>query len=160
MKRSLSDVWVTAQECIGVPGFPVGVSNVRNRLDKLAADHPESKRKRAGTKAYEYNATILPPMSQDYFSGQLKATQEPSGNDHNKTMWMMIFEHLTEEQRQSAIDVFMIGGLKELMPQAIELAAIGNPARKEILQQRIQSGRAQAAGHDVDGPQNGKKKAG
>ncbi|ECC1559594.1 hypothetical protein FNI18_06160 [Salmonella enterica subsp. salamae] len=159
MKKSISDIWVTAQECIGVPGFPVGVSNVRNRLEKLAADHPDAKRKRAGTKAYEYNAVILPQMSKDYFTGKDSLSDAPTSSDQNKNMWMMIYEHLTEEQRQSAIDVFMTGGLRELMPQAIELAAIGSSARKEILQQRIQSGRAQAAGHNV-GPQNGRKKTG
>ncbi|CNJ73667.1 transposase [Yersinia pseudotuberculosis] len=54
------DVWVTAQECVGLPGLPSMQHNIRANLDKLAG---EERRKRAGSKAFEYHINCLPPVA-------------------------------------------------------------------------------------------------
>ncbi|EBG7271292.1 DDE endonuclease, partial [Salmonella enterica] len=54
-------MWVTAKECMGVKGFPTADKNVRARLDSAVKDNPEWRRKREGTKAFEYHVDCLPP---------------------------------------------------------------------------------------------------
>ncbi|BFM49783.1 DUF3164 family protein [Marinomonas sp. THO17] len=55
-------MWVSAKECAGVNGFPTDVSNVRARLELLSTE--ATKRKREGTKAFEYHISILPVAAQ------------------------------------------------------------------------------------------------
>ncbi|ECO0045304.1 transposase, partial [Salmonella enterica subsp. enterica serovar Infantis] len=57
-------MWVTAKECIGIGGLPTRTQNVRARLDKVAENHPEWKRQREGTKAFEYHIDCLPAEAQ------------------------------------------------------------------------------------------------
>ncbi|EEZ5537881.1 transposase [Shigella sonnei] len=57
-------MWVTAQQCLGLAGFPAAEKNVRARLDKLTEQNPEWKRKRKGTKAFEYYIECLPAEAQ------------------------------------------------------------------------------------------------
>ncbi|WP_268980200.1 DNA-binding protein, partial [Yersinia alsatica] len=54
------DIWVTALECVGLPGLPSMQHNIRANLDKLAG---EQRRKRAGSKAFEYHINCLPPVA-------------------------------------------------------------------------------------------------
>lgn len=55
------DIWVTAQECIGLPNMPTAPFNISNRLKKNAT--VETMRKREGTKAYEFHINCLPPVA-------------------------------------------------------------------------------------------------
>lgn len=57
-------MWVTAQECAGIGGLPTRDQNVRARLDRATAKNPEWKRKRQGTKAFEYYIECLPAEAQ------------------------------------------------------------------------------------------------
>ncbi|SPW34031.1 Uncharacterised protein [Edwardsiella tarda] len=57
-------MWVTAQECLGLAGFPSAEKNVRARLEKLIEQNFEWKRKRQGTKAFEYYIECLPAEAQ------------------------------------------------------------------------------------------------
>lgn len=57
-------MWVTAKECAGIGGFPTDPNNARTRLQKLSAELPEMKRKREGTKAFEFHVSILPASVQ------------------------------------------------------------------------------------------------
>ena len=50
-------IWVTAKECIGLPGLPSMAHNIRNRLDQLAGDN---RRRREGSKSFEYHIDCLP----------------------------------------------------------------------------------------------------
>lgn len=52
--------WVTAKECVGVSGFPTDVHKARAKLDRLSTDDQDKKRKKAGSKAFEYHISILP----------------------------------------------------------------------------------------------------
>ncbi|EYU16862.1 DNA-binding protein, partial [Photorhabdus aegyptia] len=54
------DIWVTAKECIGLPGFPSMQHNIRANLDKLAG---EKRRTRSGSKSFEYPINCLPPVA-------------------------------------------------------------------------------------------------
>uniref|UniRef100_UPI00244E4771 DNA-binding protein n=1 Tax=Rahnella sp. ChDrAdgB13 TaxID=1850581 RepID=UPI00244E4771 len=53
-------VWLTAKECVSLPGMPGMEHNVRNKLDKLAGGSVELRRRREGTKAFEYHVDCLP----------------------------------------------------------------------------------------------------
>lgn len=54
--------WLTVQEYAGIGGLPTHPYHVRKRLDALSTT--ETKRKREGTKAFEYHISILPPETQ------------------------------------------------------------------------------------------------
>ncbi|HFV4996649.1 TPA: Mu transposase C-terminal domain-containing protein [Escherichia coli] len=52
------------RDCLGLSGFPSAEKNIRARLDRLAENNPEWKRKREGTKAFEYHIDCLPAEAQ------------------------------------------------------------------------------------------------
>ncbi|WP_431786844.1 transposase domain-containing protein [Vibrio harveyi] len=54
--------WFLATECVGIGGFPTHPYNVRKKLNSLASE--ETKRKREGTKAFEYHISIFPASVQ------------------------------------------------------------------------------------------------
>ncbi|MGL1163531.1 transposase domain-containing protein [Vibrio parahaemolyticus] len=58
-------MWVTAKELIGLTGVPTRVHNIRAMLDRLSTE--DSKRKRQGTKAFEYQLNVLPVPIQTAF---------------------------------------------------------------------------------------------
>ncbi|EIA0558310.1 hypothetical protein K6172_004581 [Escherichia coli] len=137
--------WFTAQECAGMPGFPSGVSNVRKQLEKLAEGLDGVRRKRGGTKATEYHISILPARTQNYLGYSNKGqpsmgvedfkTKSGLANDEKQALWMMIYQGMTEAQREAVMEIFITGGLKMLMPGVLELSD-SNPVRqKEIFGQ-------------------------
>ncbi|MGQ3663258.1 DNA-binding protein [Citrobacter braakii] len=133
--------WFTTQECVGVPGFPTGVSNVRNKLEKLADGLDGVKRRRGGSKAIEYHVSILPEMSRRFFGiAQISPDKENNSqqplDDSSKQLWELIYQSMTPAQREAVVDIFMAGGIRLLMPDVVGLSAIDNELRKEILQQR------------------------
>lgn len=70
---------------------------------------------------------------------------------------MSVLKLMNPEELKRAIDIFKIKGLSGLMPEVIG-QSIDSPAHKEILGQRVQPGRVETTGHDVD--PHSKKKAG
>jgi putative transposase len=58
-------VWVTAKECVDLPGFASRAHNVRIKLDKLIQSNAEMRRKKEGSKEFEYLVTCLPKPAQD-----------------------------------------------------------------------------------------------
>ncbi|EBP2085772.1 transposase [Salmonella enterica] len=58
-------MWVTAKECIGLPGLPAMEHNIRNRLTKAAGRNVDWLRRREGTKAIEYHIDCLPKAAQE-----------------------------------------------------------------------------------------------
>lgn len=144
-KESLSkNEWFTPQECAGLPGFPTAVANVRNRLNELSDGLNGVKRQRAASKAFEYHVSILPQVTRDYLGYaddvSLPARQKRhtrTSTDNTRDMWELIYSGLTQEQRDAVLDVFMVGGLKLLMPAVLELSNIDSTKRREILQQRL-----------------------
>lgn len=70
--------WVTAQECVGVSCFPGHDVNIRRHLEKLVANQPELRRKRAGSKALEFHISALPVAARAELllkSGQVETSQ-------------------------------------------------------------------------------------
>ncbi|HGE8287397.1 TPA: transposase domain-containing protein [Serratia marcescens] len=55
------NIWVTVQECIGLPGLPTSAPNVRRKLEAFVLGNEELTRKRMGSKAFEYHISALPP---------------------------------------------------------------------------------------------------
>lgn len=56
--------WVTAKDCVGISEMPTDVHKSRAKLDRLCAGEPDKKRKKTGSKAFEYHISILPPVVQ------------------------------------------------------------------------------------------------
>ncbi|EKE75217.1 transposase domain-containing protein [Gallaecimonas xiamenensis] len=52
--------WLSAAELTGLADLPGTERGMRKFLDRLAEAYPEKKRKRAGTKAFEYHYSLLP----------------------------------------------------------------------------------------------------
>ncbi|MGA5655231.1 DNA-binding protein [Rahnella contaminans] len=137
------DIWVTPQDCLGVPGFPTAIPNIRKRLNSLADEHPELRRKRLGSKAYEYHVSLLPEEVMRHFGADIsviknsrKAKKGFINNElnNNKNIWTIIFDSLTPEQQDAAIKIFINGGLNALLPAVVQVD--NGSAGKEILQQR------------------------
>ncbi|MIH68079.1 transposase [Salmonella enterica subsp. enterica] len=77
-------MWVTAKECAGIKGFPSAEKNARIRLERATEQHPEWRRKRAGSKAFEYHIDCLPAEVQKVLRErhlkQLMATSAPASD--------------------------------------------------------------------------------
>lgn len=59
--------WVTAKELAGLVGMPTTDRRTRDVLDELASKKEGSKRRRSGTKAFEYHISILPKPVRERF---------------------------------------------------------------------------------------------
>jgi putative transposase len=57
-------IWLTAKECLLLPGLPGREHNIRNKLDKCVEGNSELRRRREGTKAFEYHIDCLPSAAQ------------------------------------------------------------------------------------------------
>ncbi|ECC9940750.1 hypothetical protein WDI34_005488 [Salmonella enterica subsp. enterica] len=119
----MNDLWLTPQECLGKYGFPTTPTNVRNQLNKLIEDRPELKRKREGTKAYEYNITAL--LEQEVNSATpASSTAKTSASKYDEVI-CTILNLLNDEEKIAAVEIFKLGGISELMPRVV--AASRNP---------------------------------
>ncbi|HBY9734396.1 TPA: transposase, partial [Klebsiella pneumoniae] len=58
-------MWSTVAELTGCNGMPATERGCRKYLDNLAAKVPDVRRKRAGTKAFEYHIDFLPANTQE-----------------------------------------------------------------------------------------------
>ncbi|TQN84395.1 UNVERIFIED_ORG: putative transposase [Citrobacter freundii] len=57
-------MWFVVRDCLGLSGFPSAEKNIRARLERITENHPEWRRKRKGTKAFEYHIDCLPAEAQ------------------------------------------------------------------------------------------------
>ncbi|EPB2226488.1 DNA-binding protein, partial [Klebsiella pneumoniae] len=58
-------MWSTVAELTGCNGMPATERGCRKYLDNLAAKVPDVRRKRVGTKAFEYHIDFLPANTQE-----------------------------------------------------------------------------------------------
>ncbi|MGL4889147.1 MAG: DNA-binding protein, partial [Aeromonas veronii] len=58
-------VWITPEECAGLPDMPTQVHNARNKLNKLATVWPDKKRPRSFGKGFEYHISLLPKETRE-----------------------------------------------------------------------------------------------
>lgn len=59
------NIWLTAKESVGLPGLPGTEHNIRNSLNKRAGENEALRRRRTGTKAFEYHVDCLPAEAQE-----------------------------------------------------------------------------------------------
>ncbi|WP_421241717.1 S24 family peptidase [Aeromonas enteropelogenes] len=83
LSGAIRKLWVTAQDIAGLEGMPTTDRRTRDILEELASGKEGVKRKRRGTKAFEYNASILPPYVIDAVKrGGLLAIENPESSLH------------------------------------------------------------------------------
>ncbi|EEI1617890.1 transposase [Salmonella enterica] len=107
-------MWVTAQECMGVAGMPKTASNTRRQLEKLASGRCDVFRKRRGTKAIEYDATILPVdvraalllsrgcVETSRGAIELRRPQPQTAAEYDRVQLWQCWERASESQRERA----------------------------------------------------------
>ncbi|EHK5439411.1 hypothetical protein I8Y03_002694 [Aeromonas hydrophila] len=61
-------LWVTAKEVAGLEGMPTTDRRTRDILDEWAKGKEGARRKRSGTKAFEYHVSVLPKVVRDQIS--------------------------------------------------------------------------------------------
>lgn len=59
-------MWFSAKEVMGTPVMPSSDVRTRSKLDRLTKNNPEFKRKRQGSKAFEYHIDCLPEETRMY----------------------------------------------------------------------------------------------
>ncbi|EKM3556355.1 transposase [Salmonella enterica] len=64
-------MWFAANDLVGLGGLPTRKHNVRARLDRIIAQHPEWRRQRVGSKAFEYHIDCLPAEAQKVLRDRL-----------------------------------------------------------------------------------------
>lgn len=62
-------MWYIAKEVFGLPDMPTTERRAKDALERATANNPESKRKRQGTKAFEYHVSCLPERAQQQLVG-------------------------------------------------------------------------------------------
>jgi len=119
----MSKEWLTAQECIGLPGFPGSVPAIRSRLNILSAGKEGIKRKRSKSKAWEYHISILPEYVRPYV---VDSDPESVRNEASvweaepKEIWDMMFRLLTPEQQQQVTYLFGTKGIGAVLPSLFD----------------------------------------
>uniref|UniRef100_UPI003019975C DNA-binding protein n=1 Tax=Providencia rettgeri TaxID=587 RepID=UPI003019975C len=103
------DIWVTAQECIGLPNLPTAPFNISNRLKKHATE--DMVRKREGTKAFEFHINCLPPIARaavlkkqgvvEVAGTAIEIKKRESGDYSRELIWQN-WNNANEKQREKA----------------------------------------------------------
>lgn len=104
------DIWLTAQECVGLPNMPTAPFNISNRLKKNATE--SQMRKRQGSKAIEYHINCLSPVARSMVLKARGAVEinnkpfflpksEPVNNYCRELLWRD-WDIATEKQRNAA----------------------------------------------------------
>lgn len=95
-------MYVTAKEITGFPGLPTREHNVRNRLNSLAKE--SQKRKRQGTKAFEYHIDCLPDetrmaLLQQYAKDEAEHADLEENRDANSEELWYEYDLATDAQK-------------------------------------------------------------
>lgn len=93
--------WLSAPAFIGKPGMPGTAKGCRLRLEKLAAMHPDIKRKRTGHKGFEYHIRAAGMSLQSERVEQQQKTQpaSPYGSDEQLNLWVQLFKTMKPQSR-------------------------------------------------------------
>lgn len=68
--------WFIASEIAGLDGMPTSDRRARDELERLSDGKNDVKRKRSGTKAFEYHISILPSYTQKQLLGKEAVSQD------------------------------------------------------------------------------------
>ncbi|MJL36742.1 transposase, partial [Salmonella enterica subsp. enterica] len=158
-------IWLTAKECLLLPGLPGREHNIRNKLDKHARGNETLRRRRAGTKAFEYHIDCLPEQAREIVKRRFlnqavasaencqtsvhvavtsKARQELVLMQQCPALATREANKLTEQQRQIAdarcVLVREVDRLRSLgEPRVGAVAFISAESRKGSLPERLQN---------------------
>lgn len=137
-----ADVWVTVKECLNVAGLPTSEPAVRCKLEKLTGGNQSLVRKRAGTKAVEFNICALPVevraellkrRNQVETSHGLVAIPEKTQVGPVRTHLWKCWEQANEEQRQCAHDrVSAVLLMVELINSGLTVRAAADVAADKL----------------------------
>lgn len=87
-------VWFIASELAGLPQMPTSTRRARDELERLLKNRDHLKRKRVGTKGYEYHISILPLETQQSLGTEaFEGIQEPKPSYSD----LSLYKDFTEE---------------------------------------------------------------
>lgn len=93
------DVWLTAEQFVGMEGMPGTAKGARLRLEKLTALHPEIRRKRTRGKGFMYHISAA-TMS-------LKSERDAVGTavDEQLNLWIQLFRTMKPASREKLLQL-------------------------------------------------------
>lgn len=119
--ESHSDQWLSAQAFVGKPGMPGTAKGCRLRLEKLAAMHPEIRRKRTGHKGFEYHIRAAGMSLKSERAEQAnQSTSTPSGANEQLNLWIQLFKTMKPQSRDRI--------LKQALEQVADDLALTHPS--------------------------------
>ncbi|WP_220701762.1 S24 family peptidase [Brenneria goodwinii] len=83
LSEKLKNPWVSASDIAGLPDVPTTARRARDLLSKATADKPSLKRRKEGTKATVYHASVLPLQTIQYLLSKESSHGECKENDVN-----------------------------------------------------------------------------
>lgn len=113
--------WLSAQAFVGKPGMPGTAKGCRLRLEKLAAMHPEIRRKRTGHKGFEYHIRAAGMRLKSERAEQAaQPVVSPYGSDEQLNLWVQLFKTMKPQSRDKL--------LKQALEQVADDIALAEPA--------------------------------
>lgn len=119
--------WLSAPAFVGKPGMPGTAKGCRLRLEKLAALHPDIKRKRTGHKGFEYHIRAVGMSLQSERMEQQQKTQpaSPYGSDEQLNLWVQLFKTMKPQSRDRL--------LKQALEQVADDLTLTSHASPDVL---------------------------
>ncbi|EAX8226174.1 hypothetical protein J4090_001039 [Salmonella enterica] len=108
-----ADQWLTAEGFAGMEGMPSTPRGARLRLEKLAAMHPEIKRKRTGHKGFVYHISAA-EMSLKTERG--KQQEDRTEGDEQLNLWIQLFKTMKPSSREKMLKIAMEQVASDLSP--------------------------------------------
>ncbi|MCU7098356.1 hypothetical protein [Salmonella enterica] len=108
-----ADQWLTAEGFAGMEGMPSTPRGARLRLEKLAAMHPEIKRKRTGHKGFVYHISAA-EMSLKTERG--KQQEDRIEGDEQLNLWIQLFKTMKPSSREKMLKIAMEQVASDLSP--------------------------------------------
>lgn len=113
--------WLSAQAFVGKPGMPGTAKGCRLRLEKLAAMHPEIRRKRTGHKGFEYHIRAAGmSLKSERAEQAAQSVVSPYGSDEQLNLWVQLFKTMKPHSRDRL--------LKQALEQVADDIALAEPA--------------------------------
>lgn len=123
-KANKSDTcWFSASEVAGLPDCPTTARRARDLLERLVGSNEHLKRRRKGTKGFEYHLSILPIRAQEVLANRLNSQSELIQPD--AAIAFQVDGHLD----RSPLDDFVIAPVYQLW----DLSELGNDKHKRII---------------------------
>lgn len=113
--RTLDKEWLTAEEFSCLPGMPSTAKGARIRLEKLASQHPDIRRKRVKGKGYEYHisAVNLPAKKEE------KEIFSPI-KDEQLGLWIQLWRTMKPHSRDKLLQLALAQVAKDLATSATD----------------------------------------